>query len=122
MKLSSVALKAEKAGIYCVESDCRGILYCYAGGTAITLSANGGGFAANTGLYAVPVLTPDRAEKRQNGRRFKGDGEPMFTLTALRNTVFRRKGKRRRCSTGRTAGSGLSRCGLLTGRHGNGAT
>ena len=30
---------------------------------------------------AIPVLTPGRAEKRQNGRRFKDDGEPMFTLT-----------------------------------------
>lgn len=30
---------------------------------------------------AIPVLTPDGAEKRQNGRRFKEDGEPMFTLT-----------------------------------------
>ena len=30
---------------------------------------------------AIPVLTPDRAEKRQNGRRFKEYGEPMFTLT-----------------------------------------
>ena len=30
----------------------------------------------------IPVLTPDRAEKRQNGRRFKENGEPMFTLTA----------------------------------------
>jgi len=30
----------------------------------------------------VPVLTPDRAEKRQNGRRFKEDGDPSFTLTA----------------------------------------
>ncbi|WP_313893878.1 DNA cytosine methyltransferase [Psychrobacillus sp.] len=30
----------------------------------------------------VPVLTPDRAEKRQNGRRFKEDGEEMFTLTS----------------------------------------
>lgn len=29
----------------------------------------------------IPVLTPDRAEKRQNGRRFKENGEPMFTLT-----------------------------------------
>lgn len=28
-----------------------------------------------------PVLTPDRLEKRQNGRRFKEDGEPSFTLT-----------------------------------------
>ncbi|MDW3905604.1 DNA (cytosine-5-)-methyltransferase [Staphylococcus saprophyticus] len=31
---------------------------------------------------AVPVLTPDRLNKRQNGRRFKEDGEPMFTLTS----------------------------------------
>lgn len=30
----------------------------------------------------MPVLTPDRAEKRQNGRRFKDDGEESFTLTA----------------------------------------
>jgi len=35
------------------------------------------------GLKVVqPVLTPDRVEKRQNGRRFKEDGEPMFTLTS----------------------------------------
>ena len=32
--------------------------------------------------FAVPVLTPNRLEKRQNGRRFKTNGEPMFTLTA----------------------------------------
>lgn len=31
---------------------------------------------------AIPTLTPDRVNKRQNGRRFKDDGEPMFTLTA----------------------------------------
>ena len=31
---------------------------------------------------AIPVLTPERLEKRQNGRRFKSNGEPMFTLTA----------------------------------------
>lgn len=29
-----------------------------------------------------PCITPDRANKRQNGRRFKEDDEPMFTLTA----------------------------------------
>lgn len=34
-----------------------------------------------TSGVCVPVLTPDRAEKRQNGRRMKGNGEPMFTLT-----------------------------------------
>lgn len=38
---------------------------------------------ARTGVLEVrPVLTPDRLEKRQNGRRFKEDGEPMFTLTS----------------------------------------
>lgn len=31
---------------------------------------------------AIPVLTPDRINKRQNGRRFKEDGDPAFTLTA----------------------------------------
>lgn len=30
----------------------------------------------------IPVLTPDRAEKRQNGRRFKENGDESFTLTA----------------------------------------
>lgn len=30
----------------------------------------------------VPCLTPDRINKRQNGRRFKEDGDPSFTLNA----------------------------------------
>ena len=38
-------------------------------------------FGETSGV-AIPVLTPDRAEKRQNGRRFKDNGEPMFTLTS----------------------------------------
>lgn len=33
-------------------------------------------------MLVQPVLTPDREEKRQNGRRFKDPGEPAFTLTA----------------------------------------
>lgn len=37
---------------------------------------------AETSGVAIPVLAPDRAEKRQNGRRFKENGEPMFTLTS----------------------------------------
>lgn len=36
----------------------------------------------NSQKIAIPVLTPDRAEKRQNGRRFKENGDPMFTLTS----------------------------------------
>ena len=35
-----------------------------------------------TGVLVAPVLTPEREEKRQNGRRMKEPGEPMFTLTA----------------------------------------
>ena len=50
------------------------------GGTARTLKALGGGQGAKTGLYAIPVLTPNRLEKRQNGRRMKNQGEPMFTI------------------------------------------
>jgi DNA (cytosine-5)-methyltransferase 1 len=30
----------------------------------------------------IPCITPDRVEKRQNGRRFKEDGDPMFTITS----------------------------------------
>lgn len=36
----------------------------------------------NSPKVAIPVLTPDRTNKRQNGRRFKENGEPMFMLTA----------------------------------------
>lgn len=31
---------------------------------------------------AIPVSTPERAIKHQNGRRFKENGNPMFTLTS----------------------------------------
>ena len=43
-----------------------------------------GGHTADccSGVLVAPVLTPDRAEKRQNGRRMKEPGEPRFTLTA----------------------------------------
>lgn len=52
-------------------------------GVSTSLVGQAGGVGAKTGLYAVkPCLTPARVEKRQNGRRFKEDGEPMFTLTA----------------------------------------
>ena len=49
-----------------------------ADGLAPTLTTNKG----EEQKIAIPVLTPDRTDKRQNGRRFKSDGEPMFTLTS----------------------------------------
>lgn len=40
------------------------------------------GVSKRRGGLAIPVMTPDRPNKRQNGRRFKEDGDEMFTLTA----------------------------------------
>jgi len=51
-------------------------------GISTTLAGQAGGIGAKTGLYEVKaVLTPDRPNKRQNGRRIKENGEPSFTLT-----------------------------------------
>lgn len=51
---------------------------CYfSGGLNPTLTTNKG----EGNKIAIPVLTPERSEKRQNGRRFKEDGDPSFTLT-----------------------------------------
>lgn len=53
-----------------------------------TQASQAGGQGAKTGLYAVPVLTPER-EKRQQGRRMKENGDPAFTVTAQdRHGVF----------------------------------
>jgi len=50
-------------------------------GIAPTINTCGGGDREPKILNAIPCLTPDREEKRQNGRRLKEDGEPAFTLT-----------------------------------------
>ena len=48
----------------------------YSEGLAPTFSSwKGEGFKV-----AIPCMTPDRLDKRQNGRRFKDNQEPMFTL------------------------------------------
>lgn len=52
-------------------------------GVARTLKAEAGGVGAKTGLYAVPVQTPDRAEKRQNGRRFKEPAKRAYRIRRL---------------------------------------
>lgn len=52
-------------------------------GKSVCLCGEGGGCGAKTGLYALPCLTPDRSEKRQNGRRFKPPHSKFYTLTAM---------------------------------------
>jgi DNA (cytosine-5)-methyltransferase 1 len=56
-----------------------GRVYSVEGLSPCLSTMQGGGLEPK---IVLPVLTPDREEKRQNGRRFKEDGEPMFTLTA----------------------------------------
>lgn len=48
----------------------------------LTAGGNSGGLHSSMTLLkdVRPVLTPGRMEKRQNGRRFKENGEPSFTL------------------------------------------
>ena len=52
-------------------------------GKSVTIIANAGGLGAKTGLYAIPCLSPDREEKRQNGRRFKPPRSKFYTLTTI---------------------------------------
>lgn len=52
------------------------------GSKVFPLRREGTGFDGKNQSTAIAVLTPDRLEKRQNGRRFKEAGEPMFTLNA----------------------------------------
>lgn len=58
--------RSQQDGVYAIDGDM----------TALNSSLGG------RHNIAIPVLTPDRENKRQNGRRFKENGEPMFTLTA----------------------------------------
>lgn len=50
------------------------------GGDDMEIKGGANSTAPNVAVRAV--LTPDREEKQQNGRRMKDEGEPMFTLTA----------------------------------------
>ena len=51
-------------------------------GVSPSLNGLGGGGGLEPKVIVRPCLTPDRPEKRQNGRRIKEHNEPMFTLTA----------------------------------------
>lgn len=54
------------------------------GKNSVQIIAHKDGYRRNSQVFAPDGITEtlDRAEKRQNGRRFKEDGEPMFTLTS----------------------------------------
>ena len=50
-------------------------------GVSVTLKGLSGRLGGKTGLYAIPVNSPEIINKSQNGRRFKESDDPMFTLT-----------------------------------------
>lgn len=54
-----------------VGSETRGYRVYDLSGTSVSISSQGGGWGAKTGLYAIPILNVQRKEGRQNGRRFK---------------------------------------------------
>lgn len=73
-------VKKRKIGFIGIDSHSRRIYNIH--GKSVTLCGEGGGMGAKTGLYALPCLTPDRLEKRQNGRRFKPPKSKFYTLTS----------------------------------------
>ena len=64
-----------------VTETARCLVSCYTGSLINWRAVNSGVLETNYVQEARAVLTPDRMEKRQNGRRMKEAGEPMFTLT-----------------------------------------
>jgi DNA (cytosine-5)-methyltransferase 3A len=74
-------VKKRKIGF--IGSDSQGNRIYSIHGKSVCLCGDAGGLGAKTGLYALPCLTPDRTEKRQNGRRFKPPHSKFYTLTAM---------------------------------------
>ena len=67
-----------KKGLYLLNSTKEGHVYC------LDANYSKGTNTINKGRRTLikACLTPDRINKRQDGRRFKEDEEPMFTLTS----------------------------------------
>lgn len=109
-------LKAEgggqgaKTGLYIIGKDGKKKNKDYA--SCLTAGGHSGGNHSDMDLIVQAVLTPDREEKRQNGRRFKEPGEPMFTLTSQDKHGVMFKGPQDISNTIRTGGKGS-----LTAKH-----
>lgn len=72
--------KRRKIGYIHSDSQANRIYTIY--GKSVCLCGDAGGLGAKTGLYAIPCITPDRVNKKQNGRRFKPPFSKFYTLTA----------------------------------------
>lgn len=74
-------IKKRKIGF--IGSDSQGNRIYSIHGKSVCLCGEAGGLGGKTGLYALPCLTPDRTEKRQNGKRFRPPHSKFYTLTAM---------------------------------------
>jgi len=74
-------LEVARRKIAYIGKDSQGNRIYWIHGKAITLVGSAGGLGAKTGLYAIPCITPNRTDKRQNGRRFKSPTSKFYTLT-----------------------------------------
>ena len=77
---STGSLYVAKVGTYRTHKDGQGFREVKSG-LSPTIPARAREDGSGQPVITVPVLTPDRLKKRQNGRRFKENGEPAFTLT-----------------------------------------
>jgi DNA-cytosine methyltransferase len=75
--------EVKKRKIGYIGSDSQGNRIYSIHGKSICLCGEAGGLGAKTGLYALPCLTQDRIDKRQDGRRFKPPHSKFYTLTAM---------------------------------------
>ena len=79
LKIIEKEVEKGKAGYLGTDSQSRRVYYIH--GKSVTLCGQGGGGGAQTGLYLFGCITPNKIEKRQNGRRFN-EGDKSYTLTA----------------------------------------
>lgn len=68
-----------KIGYFGKDSRANRVYYIH--GKAVTLCGGAGGGAAKMGQYLFGCMTPDRANKHQNGQRFN-EGNKFYALTA----------------------------------------
>lgn len=79
--LQIIEKEVEKGKVGYFKTNSQGNRVYYIHNKSITLCGEAGGREAKTGLYLFGCITPDRANKRQNGQRFN-EGRKFYTLTA----------------------------------------
>lgn len=78
--------------------DCADSTYIQIPSKAKTLTAGGNSGGLHSDMDVIPIQTPNRKVKQQNGRTIKESGEPAFTLTSTDQQGIYKEGELRRLS------------------------